>query len=305
MAPIFDNIAARLVTPLMLLMVLGMAYTLASTVWNLVAPPEAAPLEPRQAVQQTGGRGPSVDMEAILNANLFGAASAATAPEPSETLAETRLPLVLHGVFVARTPERSTAILARRDRSGELFHIGDRVPGNATLEAVYLDHVQLRRGGIREKLAFPEPDQELATPIGQVESAQAPGRDRGAPPVQGGSPPSPKPARRGSEAESPAMMARQYQEKLRSDPQGALRELGLTPMNRDGLAGYRLDRLAQSPYLRQTGLKPGDVILSINGQPLGDVGRDRLELDNVLAEGSARLEVQRGERRFFVTASLN
>ena len=69
-------------------------------------------------------------------------------------------------------------------------------------------------------------------------------------------------------------------------------------------ANNRLDRLAQSPYLRQTGLQPGDVILSINGQPVGDVERDRLELDNVLAQGSARIEVQRGDRRFFITASL-
>jgi hypothetical protein len=29
-----------------------------------------------------------------------------------------------------------------------------------------------------------------------------------------------------------------------------------------------------------------------------------MEIDNVLAQGSARLEVQRGARRFFVTASL-
>ena len=69
-------------------------------------------------------------------------------------------------------------------------------------------------------------------------------------------------------------------------------------------ANNRLDHLAQSPYLRQTGLQPGDVILSINGQPVGDVERDRLELDNVLAQGSARIEVQRGDRRFFITASL-
>ena len=99
-------------------------------------------------------------------------------------------------------------------------------------------------------------------------------------------------------------MAERVRERLKADPRAALGELGLTPVGGEAAGGYRLDRLSQSPYLRQTGLKPGDVILSINGQPVGDVGRDRLELDNVLAQGSARIEVQRGERRFFITASL-
>ena len=51
-------------------------------------------------------------------------------------------------------------------------------------------------------------------------------------------------------------------------------------------------------------MQPGDVILSVNGRPVGDLNQDRLELENVLAQGSARIEVQRGTRRFFVTASL-
>ena len=62
--------------------------------------------------------------------------------------------------------------------------------------------------------------------------------------------------------------------------------------------------MTDSPFLSQTGLQPGDVILSVNGRPVGDINRDQKELDNVLAQGSARLEVQRGTRRFFVTASL-
>jgi general secretion pathway protein C len=80
--------------------------------------------------------------------------------------------------------------------------------------------------------------------------------------------------------------------------------LGVAPVADGASEGYRVGNLAQSPYLSQTGLQPGDVILSVNGRPVGDLNQDRLELDNVLAEGSARLEVQRGTRRFFVTATL-
>jgi general secretion pathway protein C len=52
-------------------------------------------------------------------------------------------------------------------------------------------------------------------------------------------------------------------------------------------------------------LQPGDIILSVNGQAVGDIRQDQKQIDNLLAQGSARLEVQRGNRRFFITASLN
>ena len=52
------------------------------------------------------------------------------------------------------------------------------------------------------------------------------------------------------------------------------------------------------------GLQSGDVILSVNGRPVGDIQQDQLEIANIMAQGSARIEVQRGSRRFFITASL-
>ena len=52
------------------------------------------------------------------------------------------------------------------------------------------------------------------------------------------------------------------------------------------------------------GLQPGDFILSVNGHAVGDIQADQLELENIMAQGSARIEIQRGSRRFFITASL-
>ena len=101
-----------------------------------------------------------------------------------------------------------------------------------------------------------------------------------------------------------AGIVQSYRERLQQDPNGTLNSLGVAPVAADGAKGYRLDSLAASPYLAQTGLQAGDVVLSVNGRPVGDVQQDHLEIDNILAQGSARLEVQRGTRRFFVTASL-
>jgi general secretion pathway protein C len=53
------------------------------------------------------------------------------------------------------------------------------------------------------------------------------------------------------------------------------------------------------------GLRPGYVVLSVNGQAVGDIQQDRSQLNVVMDAGSARLEIQRGERRFFVTTRIN
>ncbi len=304
---------AHTATPAKWLIVLGMAYTLAGTVLFIATPRETDSAQPSQPVAGTVDRPrPATDLDSILGANLFGMAHANAveqAAADSENLVETRLPLVLHGVFVADDPETSTAILARQGRSEAVYHIGDQVPGNATLEAVRLDHVLLRRGRSRERLTFPNPDTRLATPSAPQEAptvtsarASGTGHPENQRPAKPASPEAARPNRQGA---SPAELVRRYEDRLGEDPQQVLGELGLTPVRGDGPAGYRLDRLAQSPYLRQTGLRSGDVILSINGQPVGDVDRDRLELDNVLAQGAARLEVQRGQRRFFITATLD
>ena len=66
----------------------------------------------------------------------------------------TKLNLELQGVFIAENTERSTAIVSERNKSGELFEIGERLPGNAILSAVFEDHILIRRGSRMEKLMF-------------------------------------------------------------------------------------------------------------------------------------------------------
>jgi len=65
-----------------------------------------------------------------------------------------------------------------------------------------------------------------------------------------------------------------------------------------------VDESINSTYLRQTGLQQGDIILSVNGKPTNQVGKSEQMIQTLLAEGSARIEIQRGSRRFFITASI-
>jgi general secretion pathway protein C len=203
-------------------------------------------------------------------------------------------------------PNDSAAIVAQKGKPGVLYSIGQTLPGNAELVEVHTDHIVLRRAGAQETLTFPEADAQLIADFDNQDNEDA-GRRRPAGsgiaypqssvdsrPRGGGSP----------RAGNPRDFISSYRQLIDDDPQRALSTLGIAPVSAGTSSGYRLGNLADSPYLSQTGLQPGDVVLSVNGRPVGDIGQDRMEIDNVLAQGSARLEIQRGTRRFFVTASL-
>jgi general secretion pathway protein C len=317
---VLNNLSARLASPIRWLIVAGIAYTLANAVLYLIAGPESSSL-PAQlsgadaAPAASAGR-TGVDITPLLARNLFGVAGErGTSQQSTAPVAvATQLPLELRGVFVADQGGGSAAIIAERGRPGLLYAVGQNIAGSATLEDVQADHVILRRAGVNETLHFPkagqgwapqsafdDPASPIEMPMDDLPTVEpyedvddimpdADAEDASAAPVD-------------DEIGAEDAISR-YRERLATDPEQALQDLGMTPVNAGSAGGYRVDNLAQAPYLGQTGLQPGDVILSVNGRPVGDLGQDRLEIDNVLAQGSARIEVQRGTRRFFITASL-
>ena len=94
-----------------------------------------------------------------------------------------------------------------------------------------------------------------------------------------------------------------YAQRLRQDPMSVLGEVGLSAVNDGESGGYRVDASAQSA-IRQAGLQPGDVVVSVNGRPIGNVMNDTALIDQVMASSRVRVEVQRGERRFFLTVPV-
>ena len=84
-----------------------------------------------------------------------------------------------------------------------------------------------------------------------------------------------------------------------SRPSEALSELGVTRVG-SGERGYKIDRNADKRIL-QAGLQEGDRILSINGQMLDNGIAEKDIARQAMSAGRLRVEVARGERRFFLT----
>ena len=303
---LFDQ-AAKLVEPARILalvgIAIGIAVTLAESVWFFAVSPDPQHVATAPATAPVAA--PGMDVERIAAAHLFGRPGARGAAAAAlDRTPDTKLNLVLAAVFEASDPAASVAVIGTQGRTAEAYRIGDELTGGARLAEVHSDLVVISRGGVREALRFNDlpltagtggtrGTPSVARPAADTPSASEPLLD--APRYR---------SREPTEADTVPSVVDAYRSRLRDDPERALSDIGLQVVSASETRGYRVASLANAPQLAQTGLQAGDVIVSVNGRPVGDVRADRMEIDNVLAAGAARLEVQRGERRFFVKASL-
>lgn len=297
-----DHWSRVLVVTTSVVLVLLIAVTLARLVWLVVdgsssavaIPPVAAP-----AVAVAAPRRHSPDDAARWR--LFGDAASPAAPVGGgENAPETSLALQLLGVFSTGDARLAGAVISERGKDGELFRIGAAVPGGATLEKVEADKVLLRRRGQLETLKFDA----------------MPSMDGGAPNVGGERPAAGlTPGFRGlkdklsattpTDAEASgdgAPDAAGIAERVKENPEQALQELGLKAAAGGG--GYLVGEGANADLVRNLGLRPGDVVLSVNGKSLGNAHSDARLVDEVKASGEARVEIRRGSQTFTVNYPL-
>ena len=272
------------------LCVLGVAYAAANSAhFFWVGPPTDAPAPVSERPAATERQ--ATPLEQVRALHLFGRPTANTAPAPAENLQETKLSLTLVGVFVGGQGTPSMALIAKQGGMAESYAVGDRLPGNAKLAAVHVDRVVITRDGVRELIRFEE--HRHFQPAKAKAATQRAGA--GMPPAGAGPT---------ATDETQKLLARHWQA-IERDPAKLLRELGVGTAAGEGAGrGYALGALAERPELNHTGLRSGDKLLSVNGHSVGDPDEDRLRLKDMIAQGSLRLEIQRGERRMFLTVAL-
>ena len=244
----------------------------------------------------------------VSSLELFGRLEVADTLPQALDAPETKLNLELQGIFIAQDAKLSTAIVAQKNKTGELFAIGDKLPGNATLAAVFEDHVLIRRGTRIEKLLFSDSKFQFVSDRSPASTSPRSGggisdTTRSHLGSAKNSISDKNESNNNSINNSPINTLNHYQEKLRSDLQGTLSKAGITPVSTGESNGYKVGADAQGA-IKQAGLQPGDVILSINGKPVGVASNDSALMAQVMASSRVRVEVRRGARRFFLTVPV-
>jgi general secretion pathway protein C len=210
----------------------------------------------------TPPRGQPIDVQRIARARLFGAAEAPAATGDIDA-PQTQMNLKLTGTIASDDPAKGYAIIAESGGTGKFYSNGDAVPGGARLHAVYADRVILEHDGQLEALALPRMSPQ---PVARV----AP----------------------------PAPPRNQFAENLRriaeTNP-GALAEvIRPQPVFAGGAQrGYRVYPGRNRQQFAQLGLRPGDLILSINGTPLDDPNRGAEIFSTLGSSGRVTVSIER------------
>ncbi|UZE97431.1 type II secretion system protein N [Alkalimarinus alittae] len=281
-ATLIDKLPQWIFTLLLLCLVIYCSNLFAVLTWSVLEGGQSYVGTTRFVGTNSGqGTRESVDSSILLTQSLFGKEESSKSDQQVMDQVEapkTKLQLQLKGVFTSERDSESSAIVAERGQKGEYFKIGDKLPGNAELVAVYSDRVLLKRNGRLETLSF-EDAAKGDNGFAKVETST-----------------------RRRPVTSPQQFVDIAEKRLIESPSTALASVGLKPVQEGTASGYVYD--GKNPMLAGMNLKPGDVVRSVNGNLLGDINKDRALLKQLYQEGSLEVEVERDGTSFYINYPL-
>jgi general secretion pathway protein C len=259
-------------------LLIALAFSLARLTWAVLysetVVAEAPALDPVIPGAGLNGVSPSPPaLDSVARLHLFGQASPADRPTMVDIDApETRLRLQLRGVVAAVPSGQGVALIA--SESGEERHYlpGAEIPGGATLEQVHPDRVVLSRAGRYELLRLPR-DAPLSGDAPQGPAAQ-PGTGTGG-------------------ASLPAETRRQWLE----DPTALFDAVQVQPVMEGGsIHGFAISPRRDARMFREIGLRPGDVVTSVNGIAVAGMSDPTAIRDQLAGASEIRLDIERNGR---------
>tara|TARA_B110000503_G_scaffold138088_1_gene223566 strand:- start:398 stop:1318 length:921 start_codon:yes stop_codon:yes gene_type:complete len=286
---------------LVALLVITCGIWLAQITWMLALP--IAPLVAAKVVPAAnGGAGQGQDWlqisRTIGNREFFGDVAVATQVVQAQAVVvpETKLNLTLQGVM-ARGDGQGFAVIGQGRGAGQVFGVGEDIFGQALLAEVFGDRVVLDRTGQLEILRYekvstdsilqrvdetanslPAPAESFRDALSQANTDVANGADLQTQ-VQG--------------------MVEYVNRRANEDPEAFVAEMGLEP----SAEGYQVTR--QARQLQMVGLRPGDIVTSVNDMPVGNIQNDQVLLNQVLQTGGEiKIQIRRGSRAFTIYQTI-
>lgn len=192
----------------------------------------------------------------ISQKKLFGEAGEIQAPPQPEVIdaPETKEDLKLMGIL-ATGNENGLAIIASGRAAEEMYRIGESLPGNSTLNAVYADRVIIENSRGLETLRI-ELDKNRLVDVNSTEGnlpQVATRPTRGAPAVRN------------------TKLSALRQDIIR-DPLSFAQKISIQPEKdaTGNLLGYKLNPNEDQELFEELGLRSGDIATSINGLDLSE-----------------------------------
>ena len=277
--------ADRLAPFILVLLILALCWTLASLFWLFVAPPQAMQFE-RVALGSQQVQAPN-----ISGFTLF--------EEQAQTAAQdANLNMQLQGVVVGQPSYSSSAVIKVTDVA-ERYRVGENIGTTGyQLSEVYWDRVIVRQqNGTTREIKFvglDTLDQEIVPPSTADQAQNAPLNS-----VAPFSPsPQNEPENQGTSALDKAIQG------MQSDREQYLKNMGVNANTTGGQEGYEISSKTPAALRSRLGLSPGDRILSLNGQSVGQGQSDVQLLEQARQAGQVKLEIKRGDQVMTIQQSF-
>jgi general secretion pathway protein C len=249
-------------------LVVLLAWQLVQLAWTVMGARKgqvAAPGGPAATVPAPTG--PAVDVQAIVNAHLFGEATAPGAGETDpNSVAATQMNLVLVGTIAQSDPAQGYAIIGENAASAKVYAVGKTITGGTKLHSVYPDRAILDRGGKLEALLLPK----------QFQGAGL------------------TPAVAQAGAQPDALLGERLRQLANQNPAAITEILRPQPVFANGQQrGYRVYPGRNRQQFTRLGLMPGDLVTGVNGTPLDDPGRGMEILQSMNSATDVTVTVER------------
>ncbi len=219
------------------------------------------------------------NVQAVVSAHLFGVFVADPSTQDPNNAPLSSANLVLAGTIATQNPKKGIAIIIDGGPS-KVFSVGDNVNG-ASLYSVYLDHVILDRGGNLETLLLPRL-------------------------LNSGPRTAPRHIPAAAETRT-AQTVRDIKHLVEQNP-SVLDQVMRTVPSYDNVAkklrGFRAYPGRNRALFSELGLKPGDLVTAINGQPLDDAQHSQEVINTLQTSAFATVTVERGGNRQDISLNL-
>lgn len=194
-----------------------------------------------------------VNVNLLNNADLFGFKQSAVVAS-SDDAPKTKLALSLKGVIASSDQEKARAWISEKGKTEEVYRIGDELPGQAILHEVFPDKIILKVRGRLETLWLFDPDAKIQwmKPAGLLSDK---GHSFNTPKVR-------------------KMLSHFKRTILSRSPMAMARMIRINPEFKQGkMDGVRVFPGPQPEPFELMGLKPNDLVRSINGIELDSLAK--------------------------------
>ncbi|MFZ0330736.1 MAG: type II secretion system protein N [Acinetobacter bohemicus] len=257
--------ADRAAPILLVLLILYLCWKLASIFWLLVAPPQVMQVE-RIALGSQQAQVPNIAAFA-----LFQEVGATAAADESANL-------LLQGVMVGYPSQFSSAVI-KMNEVADRYRVGENIANTSyQLAEVYWDRVLLRQNnGTTRELKFKGIenglDQSIVQPVANASSSFN------------------NQATQMPQSQEQNALGQAVQ-KIQQDREQYLKDMGVNA----GGEGYEVTSRTPTALRSKLGLQPGDRIMSLNGQAVGQGQSDAQLLEQARREGQVKIEIKRGDQ---------